>query len=159
MTVVEIPLRRRDGSVRAYSQVDQVDAARVLEHRWRLIQSGYAQRRAAPEISLHRFILGLTQGDGTVVDHINRNRLDNRRINLRIGTTSLNAQNRVFADHGASRHRGVTWHKQVQKWQAQAVVEGKVTYLGLFVDETEAASVAAEFRRQHMPFSPEARAA
>ena len=56
-------------------------------------------------IFLHRFLLKATPGQ--IVDHINRNPLDNRRANLRFATARQNALN---ADHAlsASGYRGVT---------------------------------------------------
>ena len=46
------------------------------------------------DFSMHREILGLRAGDGREVDHINRNSLDNRRINLRVSTRKENCANR-----------------------------------------------------------------
>jgi len=89
------------------------------------------------------------------VDHINGDKLDNRRANLRIATAFENAQNRHVA-RGASSHRGVVWHKGAGKWMAQAHLAGVQHYLGLFDREEDAAKAAAAFRAEHMPFSPDA---
>jgi len=80
--------------------------------------------------------------------------LDNRKANLRIVTPQQSAQN-VSSRGGSSLHRGVTWRKDKNKWVAQAQLNGKNHYLGLFDSEIEAARVAAEWRKKHMPFSVE----
>ena len=66
------------------------------------------------------------------IDHINRNRSDNRFCNLRPVTSAENMQNTTDRTNNTSGHRGVTWHKQRQKWQAQISVNNKHKYLGLF---------------------------
>ncbi len=68
------------------------------------------------------------------VDHKNRNKLDNRRSNLRVATPRENASNRGPRAH-TSRFKGVTWHR-CGRWQV--VCAGK--YVGLFVDESSAAA-------------------
>jgi len=94
-------------------------------------------------------------GPSQVVDHINGNKLDNRRSNLRIVTPAENAQNRRLNRDNKSGYRGVSWHKGRESWQAHAKLAGHQHYLGLFDDPREAARVAAAFRAQHMPFSAE----
>lgn len=69
------------------------------------------------------------------IDHVNRDRLDNRWRNLRLVNASWNQQNSDFTRSG---HRGVSWHKACGKWQAYTKVDGKHTHLGLFGDLNEA---------------------
>lgn len=78
---------------------------------------------------MHRLVLEAKKGE--IVDHINRNKLDNRRKNLRIATAKLNALNR--SSQGLSKYKGVAKHKS--GWQVY--VGGK--YVGLFADELCAA--------------------
>jgi len=160
---IEIPLRRRDGSLRAHAVIDAEDA-HLAVHRWHLHCNGYAartlwlpggKRRA---VLLHRAILGLTFGDGVEVDHIDGDPLNCRRSNLRVVTHAQNGQN-VPSQAGSSLYRGVTWHKADQKWKAQAHLGGVNHYLGSFDDEQEAAAAAQAWRIINMPFTVEARAA
>lgn len=73
------------------------------------------------------------------LDHINRDRADNRLANLRECTGAENHQNRgVRAKSGV---QGVRWHKQGQKWQARIRINGREVYLGLH-ETVEAASQA-----------------
>lgn len=86
-------------------------------------------------VAMHRLILDA--GPGEVVDHINGNGLDNRRVNLRIVTTHENNLNRFKNTRGSSQFKGVTWAKE--RWQAQIKLHGQMYYLGRFESEIEAA--------------------
>jgi len=152
-----LPLRDRHGSVRAHAVVDAADYEWASRWRWWLTNWGYAKRderiggrRRA--ILLHRELLGLAPGDGLEGDHINGDRLDNRRSNLRVVTRAGNQQNRHYG-FGASSYRGVSWHKPSGRWRAGAQLGGKQRHLGLFILEEDAAAAAAAFRAEHMPYS------
>lgn len=77
------------------------------------VLNGYARLNPSRRLNMkafliHRWILGLEKGDGKIVDHINGNRLDNRRENLRLVTKSLNALNKHEAyASGSSGFLGV----------------------------------------------------
>lgn len=146
---VRIPLRARDGSVRAYAIVDAADAEFANQWRW-CLNDGYAVCRTH-SARLHRVLLGLTHGDGLEGDHINRDRLDNRRANLRVLTKAGNCQNKSSYTGAASPFRGVHWHKTSGKWLANVRANGKVHHLGLFATQEEAAEVAREGRRRLLP--------
>lgn len=104
------------------------------------------------KVSLHREVLGVT--DPTVeVDHINRDRLDNRRCNLRAATRQQNAENMVSHRDARSKYRGVDFHKQTGKWRARACINYETVNLGLFETEEAAADAARAFRAEHMPFA------
>lgn len=66
------------------------------------------------------------------IDHINRIRSDNRFDNLRQATSTQNKHNTDDRITNTSGHRGVTWNKRSEKWQAQIAVAGKHYYLGMF---------------------------
>jgi hypothetical protein len=155
--VKRIPLRNRAGGVRAYALVDDNDYERVAAFRW-CFDSGYAGRRAwiggdrYERIKMHRFVLGLAAGELRHVDHINRNKLDNRRENLRlVAGRHEQVQNRP--SWGRSQHRGVSWHKGSGRWVARVKVDGVIHYLGYFHDEDEAGEAAREGRARLMPLA------
>lgn len=153
---VRIPLRAKDGSVRAYVTVDAVDADWVNRWRWAL-SGGYAYRTARVDgrkvtVWLHRALLGLVPGDRIEGDHIDRDRLGCRRSNLRILTGAANSQN-VGARGGSSQYRGVSWDKAKGKWLAQARAGGMNHHLGRFSTELEAAEAARVGRRRLMPYA------
>ena len=73
-----------------------------------------------------------------VVDHIDGNPLNNQRSNLRICIPSENQRNRRMPSINTSGFKGVTWHKQCQKWQSQIGHYNKNYHLGLFDTKEEA---------------------
>jgi hypothetical protein len=79
---------------------------------------------------------------GYLVDHINRDKLDNRRINLRLATRSQNEANKAKrVSKSSSRYKGVTFTKSTLKkpWRATITNNKKHTGLGYFATEEEAA--------------------
>lgn len=161
LVTVHIPLRRNDGTVRAYAVIDGADAPQVVVHRWSYLSGDYAMRHdrtlpGRPAILLHRQLMGLTRGDGLEVDHFDGDGLNNRRSNLRVCTRALNAQNRGAGRGSRSRYRGVAWHREGRKWAVNVSVLGRNHYLGLFDDEDDAGRAAAAWRAEHMPFSSDA---
>jgi hypothetical protein len=104
---------------------------------------------------MHRLILGLPVGDPRLGDHINRNRLDNRRSNLRIVDRAGNGQNVGSRAGSTSSFRGVSWDSRNRKWSAQCMLRQKLYHLGRYTSEIEAARAAAAFRAEHMPFAVE----
>lgn len=71
------------------------------------------------------------------VDHINRNRWDNRASNLRLATSSQNAMNKPPKAGGTSKYKGVT--KQKGRWVATCNYGGKLKRLGSYEHELHAA--------------------
>jgi hypothetical protein len=151
-----IPLYYRNGPIRAYALIDRSDEEQA-RYRWSF-HDGYAIRYTHANgfqqgVLLHREILGLAYGEKRQADHINGDRLDCRRSNLRVVTHAQNMQNRVAYKGSTSRHRGVSFDRG--KWRATVVLDRKQYYLGRFDDEEEAAAAASAFRREHMPFTTE----
>jgi hypothetical protein len=73
------------------------------------------------------------------VDHINRNRSDNRISNLRLVTSTEHAHNCEKQRNNTSGYRGVSVHNQSGKWQVQIGRNGKKLCLGLFATPKDAA--------------------
>lgn len=108
-------------------------------------------------IYLHREIMA--PPSGLVVDHINRNKLDNRRCNLRVCTQAENTRNADYK-RGASGLRGACRYKG-GRWQAKVRVGGKQISLGIFDTALEAALAYDTAARAHygafaVPNFPEA---
>lgn len=134
----EIPLTK--GYV---ALVDDDDYERVNAHKWyatvkarRGTTTVYAGRQSMRRtILMHRFILGCKEK----VDHIDTSGINNQRYNLRPANNSQNKANSRKASGRTSIYKGVSWHKDTQKWQAAIAVNWKTIYLGVFKDECDAA--------------------
>jgi hypothetical protein len=134
--------------------VEEPDLALALGRSWNL-SDGYARHNThrggrAHQVAtfMHRLFLG--EPAGREVDHRNRDRLDNRRCNLRAGTKAENRQN--VAPRGRSRFRGVHWSTEKRRWVATTSDNGRRFWLGRFADEEAAALVAHEWLLAHKPF-------
>lgn len=81
-----------------------------------------------------------------VVDHKNRNKLDNRACNLRAADKSLNACNSKTRSDNTSGTKGVGLHKSSGKWRARIRVDKKEYYLGLFANKEDASNAVKTAR-------------
>jgi hypothetical protein len=100
----------------------------------------YARRSIYPSktVSMHRVILGAQPGQ--IVDHVNRNTLDNRRANLRFVTVSQSNQNtRLLSARNKSGFRGVHWSSASKKWRASINLNDRSIHLGVFNSIKDAA--------------------
>lgn len=160
---LEIALRNEIDEVVAKALVDERDYAEVRDYRWHRGSHGYAATslqdgEERDEVLMHRLLVGVEKGDPRLVDHINGNKIDNRRKNLRVLLSKAhNAQNqKKRSDAIYSQHRGVGMDPRSGKWRARVRVGGVEKYLGTFDTEDEAARAAREARAKLMPFSKEA---
>lgn len=153
-----VPLRARDGSVRAYAIIDASDAEWVAHWRWSLHMGGYAFRLERVDgrsvtIFLHRAVLGLPPSPGQnrthETDHINRNRLDNRRGNLRFVSRSVNMMNRGPYGRRSAQRGHVEWRNDTQKWRAFVWVAGRRLHLGSFAEHEDAERAVAVWHQEH----------
>jgi len=86
-------------------------------------------------VLMHRLIMGCVKGDGKIIDHKNRNGLDNQKINMRLCTHAENQKNKKAT--GISMYLGVGTARRY--WNARICVNGKIIYLGTFRNELDAA--------------------
>jgi hypothetical protein len=125
-------------------QVSPEDEWLLTAHKWVLDAHGYACRgeRAGGKfrrILLHRLISGAPQG--VIVDHIDGDRLNNRRENLRLCGNAENLRNRKTPKNNKTGYKGVSRDARRNKYQAIIKAENKKHYLGSF-DTPEKAALA-----------------
>ena len=131
--VKRIPLS--DGQ---YALVDAADYEWLSGYHWHLCSGGYAARsEKGKRILMHRQIMDPPKG--MVVDHIDGNRANNCRSNLRVCTRAENQRNQRKQRGSASAFKGVGYLKGSERCHAKLVFEGKTVWLGHFDDEVEAA--------------------
>ena len=100
----------------------------------------YAGRRVNGYISyMHREILGLSPGDGNLIDHRNQSGLDNQKTNLRLADKSINGINGKLKKRNTSGYRGVDWLKYNKKWRARIVVNCVEIHCGCYSTPEDAA--------------------
>ena len=133
-----------------YTIVDtaDVDPEKLLEYRWRLHPKGYVIGGPDGRTRLHRYLL--KPGADVQLDHVNREKLDNRRANLRLCSASQNSINRPTA---LGTFRGV--YQSRGRYRARICTDGKRVELGSFntrEDAHRAYLVAAA--DQHGSFNP-----
>lgn len=122
--------------------VDNDDYELLNKRKWSISTRGYAHcgfnqvNGKRKMIFMHRYLISPRKDQE--VDHINHNPLDNRRSNLRIADRSLNMANSSIFKNNTSGHKGVTWCKERNKWQAQISVNKVHRILGRFEDKLDA---------------------
>lgn len=121
--------------------VDEDDYERLTTMAWQY-NSGYAQRRQwingkRVGVKMHR--MAINAPPGVHVDHINGNKLDNRKSNLRLASRAENNRNATKRYNNRSGYKGVNYHPPSKKWQARITVNKKTKSLGLFLTAEDAA--------------------
>ncbi len=132
-----------------YALIDDEDFERVSEYKWSISTSrgyNYPHTPIRVEgkikyIKMHRFIM--SAGRGMIVDHKNKDTLDNRKCNLRLCTEAENMRNRAKSKVNSSGYKGVRyfpWNNHTNKpWRAQLGFNRKHIFIGYFATKEEAA--------------------
>lgn len=115
-----------------YTVVDEEDYKKYSGFNWFYSKRGYAEGRMGGKrmLKLHRLISNAP--DGLEVDHINRDKLDNRKSNLKICTHLENMQNQNAHRDNSSGHKFIYWYASRKKWQVQIYNKQKKINVGYF---------------------------
>lgn len=131
--------------------IDAEDTSLVEKHYWYINGNGYLFRRDAKTRELfymHRVILGLTPDDDRVVDHLNHNKLDNRKCNIRIVTQSENCMNNIQRCSNTNGYTGVRISKNGENFISK-IEQGGICYELLkthsIEDAAQAYNIAADY--------------
>lgn len=136
----EIPLTRGKAAL-----VDAEDYEELSKHNWQFSttigyavgQIRYSDDKYSEKILMHRYIMGT--GEGLHTDHINGDKLDNRKENLRICTPSENFVNRgICKKRNKSGYKGVYWSERDKMYQVTMRKNSKTYYVGMYKDIDEA---------------------
>ena len=139
----EICLYNKQHQKIAKTKIDKIDKEnlkKVKEHKWHLHSCGYiATIENKQTLFLHQFILGKRQG--FEIDHINHNKTDNRKQNLRHCTRSQNSMNRKV--------KGYFWNNEKEKWTTRIKVNYKTIHLGHFRSKQDAINARKNAELKH----------
>src|SRR5690349_12576450 len=143
MGMVIIPLPKGQQTI-----VDEIDGD-FIQYIWKFAGAGYVCRRLpgtkyyAESKYLHREIMERILGepipDNLEVDHVNLDKLDNRRENLRLVTHHENTLNKGVRKGNKSGYRGVSMSYRIGKWRARLKYKGKEICFGNSFDTPEEA--------------------
>ena len=142
----KVPLNSRHGEVK-FALVDDEDYDFISKLSWHICDKGYAKSssivideiRYKKTIRMHRLIINASKG--LEIDHINGDKLDNRKQNLRVCSHKENCYNRPSKVGTSSKFKGVSMMKLTSsyKWRAVIRMNGEDYHLGLFESEEDAA--------------------
>lgn len=131
----EIIIRNKHHEEIARTIIDLEDMDKVKSIKWSIDKEGYIRNTKVG--LLHRFLIDAP--NGKVVDHTNHNKLDNRKVNLRVCTQQQNIRNMNKQRRDTSSiYKGVSYHKQKNKWSVQIYINNKIKYIGCYESEEEA---------------------
>lgn len=127
-----------------FALVDDEDFNYLNQFKWYCSSNGYAVRdvgnkKSKVHYAMHRVVNKTLEDFQT--DHINRNSLDNRKLNLRTVTPSQNGINKGLAKNNKSGYKGINWRENIQKWQALIWLDNKTIYLGCHLRLEDAINV------------------
>ena len=127
-----------------YALVDDDIFEKANKYSWHIETTGYPARSYRINYKrfnelLHHFVIG-KPSNGFVVDHINRNKLDNRKQNLRFISYGQNIVNSNLRTDNTSGHTGVRVVVRNNRtyWQAYGSENGKQKHLGYFKNRAKA---------------------
>ena len=102
----------------------------------------YSTKMGQRNIYNHRIIYAIYNNvyvdSSLVIDHIDRNKLNNNPENLRVVSRSENAINSGLSSKNTSGVKGVTWDKRANKWTSRIKLNNKVICLGSFIEKNDA---------------------
>jgi len=135
----KIPLTRDQFAI-----IDDADFAKVSKHKWHAVKRwniGYDATTSVngKMVRMSSVVIESKRRSGYVIDHINHDSLDNRKVNLRVCTIAQNQMNRIPSLNTSSIYKGVYWRKRDKRWYSRISVKGKLKHLGSFVNEKDAA--------------------
>lgn len=125
---------------------DLEDYDKIKDYCWNKHKEYIATRNVSGYILFHRLVMGISD-ENIAVDHINHNKSDNRKNNLRFVTDSQNSMNRGISSHNTSGITGV--NKCNGKWTARIGVNTKRIFLGNYDNFFEAVKARKEAEEKY----------
>lgn len=137
--ICKILIYDRKGNVKAEAIIDKEDYGKVSKFKWHISEGAAKTDVNRVKLPLASLLMGIESNRKVVVDHINLDKLDNRKENLRACTHQENDCNKLVRKDSVCGFKGVQKHKGTGKWRARIRVEGKNKSLGLYYKIADAA--------------------
>lgn len=133
---------------------DIEDYEKVKDISWQMTEFGYIYGiYNKKQVFIHQLITGFKY---PIIDHINRNKLDNRKCNLRPATTNQNARNKCVRRTNNSGYIGVSWDKRENKWLVKICVDYKSIFLGRYKNIEDAIKARLKAEKEYYgEFAPQ----
>lgn len=131
-----------------YMLCDIEDWESLKKHHWYVNSMGYAAggTSSGGVFLFHKKVTNTTR---EIVDHINMNKLDNRKRNLRIADKKINSINRKLQPNNTTGYKGVYRNKKDNTWYARVTVNGETIHLGTFKTKKEAISARRDGEQKY----------
>lgn len=138
-----------EGEIVGQAIIDKEDKKKVEGYRWSLSNSGYAVSWINGKIkTMHQHIFKIPE-DNNVVDHINGEKLDNRKSNLREVSRSMNALLSTKTNNNTGK-KGVTYNEKTGRYYANIYINGKRINLGCSENFIEAVRFREEAEKKYI---------
>ena len=126
---------KKDNLIYCYSNKNELlfftDNEKIIKYNWCKYSNVYCATKIKGKIiPVHRFLINPKENE--VVDHINRNKKDNRMSNLRNTNKSINAFNTDIRINNHSGYTGVYYRNDTKKWTAEIKKDYKKIVLGCY---------------------------
>lgn len=130
---------------------DADDWEQWKQYYWNISKDGYVRAFVDGKTVVYHHHL-LDAKDGYVRDHINRNRLDNRKCNLRYATFHANSLNKSISKVNTSGYCGVAYEKRIGKWRTYIYFNNKMIHIGYYDNQEDAIKARKEAEtKYHKP--------
>ena len=144
----ELIIYSREGKKKMTSLIDIEDVPYVEKYSWCERSRGYVGRvQNGKIITLHRALTKAKKGE--VVDHINKDKADNRKSNLRVCTQQYNLFNSSKKSNNVSGVTGVGFDEKSDKWRARICVDYKNISLGFYDEKSDAIKARLKAEKEH----------
>lgn len=138
---IELDLMRSNKKVLV--SVEDLDTILSFSKLWRIDSNGYAMKGTK---YLHHLVMPIKEG--FIIDHINREKLDCTRRNLRYATWHIQNTNRIQYN-SSSKVRGVSFNRSNLKYQVTKKLNGKLLYFGYYSNKKVAEEKAIEIYKEN----------
>lgn len=133
--------------------IDAENFEKIKKHRWYINKDGYACSHINNKVVYLHIFLFDKKDDNKVIDHRNRNKLDNTKKNLKEVEENINLYNKNISKKNKSGYTGVRFIEQRGKYESYISYKKKRIFLGYFLKIEEAIKVRKEAEMKYYGFN------